>query len=305
MIRIGMVQQAAPHLDLNASLVALEHWFERAAAEQVDVLVFGEGWLSGYPFWFDHVPAAALWDDPATKAVYARFRANSISVDGEAMQHIQQLAAKHKVLVLLGFNEKVESGPGNGTIYNSFVLLGRDGALLNHHRKLCPTFTEKLVHGAGDARGLRSVATDVGRVGGLICWEHWMPLSRQALHQDGETLHVALWPTVHERHQIACRHYAFEGRCFVVAVGQLLTARSIPEEWPLPEDLKANPDQLLLKGGSCVIGPNGNYVLEPDFSGQEWLTADIDPAAIAQEQMTLDVTGHYYRPDVFDFNVNR
>lgn len=305
MKRIGIVQKAAPHLDLPAAMQALEKWLDRAAEEKIDLLVFGEGWLSGYPLWFDHVPEAALWDHPTTKKVYARFRANSPAIDGPELQKICQLVKDRNLLVLLGMNEKVNQGPGNGTIYNSFVLIGPEGNVLNHHRKLCPTFTEKLVHGPGDARGLQTVETAAGRVGGLICWEHWMPLSRQALHNAGETIHVALWPNVHEKHQIASRHYAFEGRCFVVAAGQLMRANELPSEWPLPEHLASDPQQWLLKGGSCVIGPDGDYLVEPDFTGKEWVTAEIDPEKCVQEQMALDVTGHYARNDLFDFKVNR
>jgi nitrilase len=124
----------------------------------------------------------------------------------------------------VGVSERVDEGPGQGSLYNSLLTYDADGRLANHHRKLVPTFTERCVWGHGDQAGLRSVETAVGKVSALVCWEHWMPLPRQALHEQGETVHVAVWPTVHERHQIASRHYAFEGRTHVIAVGQIQRA---------------------------------------------------------------------------------
>src|SRR5207249_384506 len=140
-----------------------------------------------------------------------------------------------------------------------------DGSLANHHRKLVPTYTERMVWGTGDAQGLVSVATPAGRVGGLICWEHWMPLARQALHDAGEDIHIAAWPTAKEMNQIACRQYAFEGRCFVLASGSLLRASALPPELePHPERV-SSPDQWVLRGGSAIIGPDGAYVAGPVF----------------------------------------
>lgn len=144
------------------------------------------------------------------------------------------MARTNGVTLVMGVSERVTAGPGQGTLYNSILSYGPDGALLNHHRKLMPTYTERMVWGAGDAEGLRSVAMPVGgvsaRVGSLVCWEHWMPLARQALHESGEDIHVALWPTVHEMHQVASRQYAFEGRCFVLAAGSLMRASKLPSE---------------------------------------------------------------------------
>jgi predicted amidohydrolase len=174
---------------------------------------------AGLPAWLDYCSDAALWDHAPSKEVFARLRQNSIVVPGKETQLFAQLAGDRDLTLVIGVNERVETGPGNGTLYNSLLTFTPDGRLANHHRKLVPTYTERLVWGQGDGGGLASVETPSGRVGGLICWEHWMPLARQALHNAGEHIHVAVWPTVHEMHQIASRHYAFEARCFVLAVG--------------------------------------------------------------------------------------
>ncbi len=141
--------------------------------------------------------------------------------------------------------------------------------------------------------------TAVGRVGGLICWEHWMPLARQALHTSGEDVHVAAWPQVKEMNLVASRHYAFEGRCFVIACGSIMRADEIPAELELIESLKQNPDTLVLNGGSAIIAPDGKVIAGPVFEAESILTADLDFSQIAEESLTLDVTGHYFRPDIF------
>ena len=168
-----------------------------------------------------------------------------------------------------------------------------------------PTYTERLVWGQGDGRGLEAVDTPLGRVGGLVCWEHWMPLARQALHNSGEHIHVAVWPTVHEMHQIASRHYAFEGRCFVLAAGLVMQVKGLPNELRTAPEIAATPDDFLLRGGSCIIGPDGKYILEPVFDREVTLIADLDLHAIDREKMTLDVSGHYSRPDLFEFGLRR
>jgi nitrilase len=197
---------------------------------------------------------------------------------------------------VIGVSERVESGPGSRTLYNSLLTFGPDGRLLNHHRKLMPTFSERMVWGLGDAEGLRAVETPVGRVGGLICWEHWMPLARQALHDVGEDVHVAAWPTVKELNLVASRHYAFEGRCFVLAVGGLLHRDALPPELePHPSALEGG--EWLLHGGSCVIGPDGHYVVEPVYDREALVLARLDRARMAEEAMALDTSGHYSRPD--------
>ena len=159
--------------------------------------------------------------------------------------------------LVVGIVERVAAGPGRGTLYNAVLTFGPDGALLNHHRKLVPTYTERMVWGPGDADGLRAVDTPAGRVGALVCWEHWMPLARHALHESGEDLHVALWPTAHEMLQVASRSYAFEGRCFVLVAGSLLRASSLPPELEPHPDRVTHPDQWVMRGGSAIVGPDG------------------------------------------------
>jgi nitrilase len=207
--------------------------------------------------------------------------------------------------MVIGVSERVGVGPGRGTLYNSLLIIDSDGRLLNHHRKLVPTYTERMVWGNGDADGLTAVDTATGRVGGLVCWEHWMPLARQALHDSGEDIHVALWPTVHERHQLASRHYAFEGRCFVLAAGSVMRSSALPPELELDRTKLAPESPFVLRGGSAIIGPDGDYVVPPLWDRPGILVADLDLERVRRESMTLDVSGHYSRPDVLSLTVRR
>lgn len=304
-VKIGIGQFSSVHLNLPESLIKLEAIASEAAQKSVQLLVVGETWLSGYPVWIDHCPDVARWDYGPMKEVFLKMHQSAITVPGKELDQLCGLAKKNRINLVIGINERVDNGVGQGTLYNSVLTIDEKGKLLNHHRKLMPTYTEKMLYGLGDSSaGLKSVDTPIGKIGASICWEHWMPLTRQALHDSGEHIHVALWPNVHEMHQVASRHYAFEGRCFVMAAGQMLKAKDFPAELNLPEELKSNPDQWVLRGGSCVIGPRGNYIAAPVFDKEELIVCEIDTSEIIKERLTLDTSGHYQRRDIFHFRVN-
>ncbi|MEO5580765.1 MAG: carbon-nitrogen hydrolase family protein [Gemmatimonadaceae bacterium] len=274
-----------------------------AAAAGARLIVFPETWLPGYPAWLDVCRDAALWNHGPTKAVFERHAAASVDVAGGDGAELSRLAARLAAVIVIGVVERVTRGPGRGTLFNSLITYNSDGRLLNHHRKLVPTYTERLVWGQGDAVGLRAEDTAVARVGGLVCWEHWMPLARQALHDSGEDIHIAAWPTVHEMHQLASRHYAFEGRCYVLAAGSLMRASALPAELEPHVDRVSGPDSWVLRGGSAIIAPDGAYVTAPVYEKETTLHAELDLGAIRREQMNLDVSGHYSRKDCFDFAI--
>ncbi len=303
MLKIAIVQAAPVYLDLEASLALALQYIGRAAKNGAQLVTFGETWLPGYPAWLDHCPGAGLWDHEPTKAVFAKLRRNSMAIPGHESARLAKAARDHRVVLVIGVSERVDEGPGNGTLFNTLLTFDSDGALLNHHRKLIPTFTERIVWGQGGGGGLKAVSTSAGRVGGLICWEHWMPLARQVLHDSGEHIHVAVWPTVHEMHQIASRHYAFEGRCFVLAAGLLMKVRDLPDQFAVRPELSNKPEDWVLRGGTSIIGPDGRYIVEPVFDEERIIYGELDLAAVDKERMTLDVSGHYQRPDLFKLRV--
>lgn len=303
---IGIIQDSPVYLDLQKSMEKAEILLKNAASKGADLIVFGETWLSGYPAWLDSCDEVNYWDHEPVKEIFARTFRNSIEVPGKETDQLCKLAKELKLTIVIGVNEKISTGKGNGSLYNTLLTISREGKIVNHHRKLVPTYTEKMVWAPGDGHGLNSVETDFGRIGGLICWEHWMPQARQAMHESGEHIHVAVWPWVHDIHQLASRHYAFEGRCFVVAVGQILKAGSLPAECKLKTDLAGNPELNLLRGGSSVFGPDGTPLLHPQLDLDETIIVEIpDLEKTIRERMNLDVSGHYNRPDVFKLDINK
>jgi nitrilase len=299
-VRVAAVQAAPALLDLAASLDRLEDWTRRAAREGARLIAFGETWLTGYPAWLDESPEAALWGHPGAKAVFQRLVENSVVVPGPAADRLGRLASELAITLVVGVHERV-----GRTLFNTQLTFGPDGALARRHRKLMPTYHERLVWGQGEGGALAAVPVDGTTVGSLICWEHWMPLTRQAMHDSGEEIHVAGWPGVHEMHQVASRSYAFEGRCFVLAVGSILRVRDMPAELPPKPDKAGSADAMLIRGGSAVIAPNGRYLAGPVYDEETVVVADCDLAEITREAQTLDVSsgGHYSRPDVFEFRV--
>jgi nitrilase len=240
--------------------------------------------------------------------VFSRLVADSVVVGGDSFAELAAIARDLAATLVVGVSERVAAGPGRGTLFNTLLTIGPDGELLNHHRKLTPTYTERLLWGPGDTEGLQAVDTPAGRVGGLICWEHWNPLARQVMHDSGEDVHVAVWSAVvgaNGIHQEASRCYAFEGRCHVIAAGQLMRAAALPPELePSPAKVQS-PDQWLLRGGSAIIGPDAGYLAGPLYDEPGILVAELDYRRNREEAMTLDVSGHYQRPELFELAVRR
>ncbi len=307
-VRVAVVQEeVAP--DLERGLALTNTRAADAARAGASLVVFPETWLPGYPAWLDVCRDAGLWDHAPVKAVFRRMADESVVVDGASGRELGAIARRHGIGMVVGITERVERGPARGTLFNALLTFGPDGSLLNHHRKLVPTYTERLVWGTGDGNGVRAVSVAAQdrsvRVGGLICWEHWMPLARQALHDSGEDVHVAAWPTVKEMLQIASRHYAFEGRCFVLAAGSLMRASALPRELEPHPGIVTSNEQFVLRGGSAIIGPDGRYLCEPVFDAPALVVGDLELGRTREEAMTLDVSGHYSRPDVFSMQMNR
>lgn len=265
-----------------------------AARLGVQVLAFPETWLPGYPAWLDACRDTALWDHAPVKRAYAHLHGEAIEIPGPETEKLAAAAREHEMVLNMSVHERVRGAAGHGTLFNTMLLFDGDGTLRSRHRKLMPTHTERLVWGQGDGSGLQACETAAGRVGGLICWEHWMPLARQALHESAEQIHVAAWPAVKEMMVVASRHYAFEGRCFVIAAGGLLARENLP---PGLEVAAETPDPVL-NGGSLIVGPDGQVMAGPVHDEETILHVDVDLARIPEEMMTLDVTGHYARPDV-------
>ncbi len=294
---VAAAQLAPVFLDLDASVDKACDWIAQAGAQGVKILVFPETWLPGYPVWLDNAPQAALWDHPPAKQIFQRLIENSATIPSPAITRLCDAAAQANLTMVMGLQERDGS-----TLYNTMLYISGEGQILGKHRKLMPTYNEKLIWGRGDGSTLTVVDTPHGRVGGLVCWEHWMPLARQAMHDQDELVHAAVWPSVNETHMLASRHYAFEGRCYVVAAGSVLRPEHLPEGLPL---LDSMPRQTYQFGGSAIIGPNGKVLAGPVNDEETLVIAEVDPAQAIQERLTLDVSGHYSRPDIFTLTIDK
>jgi nitrilase len=298
--------QARPVLfDLDAAVAKAVALIEEAASAGAALVAFPETWLTGYPIW---IFGTLGWEDPTAKRAYRLLQESAVTVPSPATETLCDAAARCGVEVVIGIHER-DGHYSRGTLYNSQIFIGREGKIRGVHRKLMPTHAERIIWAQGDGSTLAVHETDLGRVGGLICWEHWMPLARFAMHAQGEQVHVAAWPELPEMHHIASRHYAFEGRCYVVCVGSFLLRSDIPEESGLREAL---PDfefggsaGEILPGGSGVIGPDGQWVAGPEAGREVIVYAEVDLGRVAEEQQALDSAGHYNRPDVFSVTVDR
>ena len=295
---VAIVQARPCYLDLDRSLEKASRLIREASSRGAKLVAFGETWLTGYPVWLDESPEAALWGHPGARAVFQRLVENSVEVPGPAVDRMAGLAREHGVTLVVGVHERA-----GRTLYNTQLTFTPDGSLLRRHRKLMPTYHERMVWGQGDGSALAAVTVNGARVGSLVCWDHWKPLARQALHDSGEEIHVAGWPGVHEMHQVASRSYAFEGRCFVLAVGSILRVKDMPPELPPRPERGRDPEAFVIRGGSAIIAPNGRYLAGPVYDEEAVIVADCDLSEITRESLTLDVSGHYSRPDVFEFRV--
>ena len=304
-MKIAIVQDGPSYLDAEKTFEKTSAFIHEAAGEGCDLIVFGECWFSGYPVWLDICKDVNLWDHPPVKSVWAKTFNSGLSLETKLFKRLQEVIRRSSIYVVIGANEPIFSGPGNGSVYNTIYTFNSDGVLMNHHRKLMPTYTEKLVHGLGDGHGLKTISTPFGRLGSLICWEHWMPLTRQSMHDEGEDIHIALWPYAKELHHVASRHYAHEGRCYTVAVGQVMEAHELPDELEISAFVELDENGMILKGGSAIYGPDGSVIIPPLYNQKKLILAELDIDAALPERMNLSVSGHYNRPDVFKLNVDK
>jgi nitrilase len=302
MPRIAVVQQPPLLLHRDATLERACAAIAEAAAGGAALVVLPECFVPGYPSWIWRLAAGR--DASAMGALHARLQAAAVDIDAGDLEALAHAARRHRVSVVCGVNER-ERTAGAGTLYNSVVVLGPDGALLNRHRKLMPTNPERMVHGSGDARGLRVVDTPVGRLGVLICWENYMPLARYALYAQGIEVYVAPTYDAGDGWLATLRHIALEGRCWVVGSGCALRASDLPDDFPDRDTLYPDPDAWINDGDSAVFDPQGRPVAGPLRRETGLLYAAIDATRVAAARRTLDVAGHYARPDVFTLHVNR
>ena len=296
------VVQAAPVLfNLEASLEKACHLTAEAAAQGARLILFPEAFLPAYPrgLTFGTVVGSRSSQGRAAWQVYW---ANAVDVPGPVTQALGTTARQANAYLAIGVIER-DSQFSRGTLYCTQLYFGPDGRLLGKHRKLKPTAAERLVWGEGDGSTLTVLDTELGKVGGLICWENYMPLARMALYSKGVEIYLAPTADARESWQATLRHIACEGRCFVLGCNQFVTKSMYPADLPGIEDLAAQPE-LMCRGGSAIVSPLGEVLAGPLYDQEGILTAELDLAEVARSKFDFDVTGHYARPDVFQLIVN-
>ncbi len=299
--KIAVIQNPPVLLDLEATIARAVASIEEVARVGAELAVFPEAFLPGYPTWIWRLKPGA--DMGLSGAIHDRLRDNAVDIDGGALAPITEAAREHEITVVCGMNE-IDRRYSGSTLFNTVVVIGPDGNVLNRHRKLMPTNPERMVWGMSDASGLRVVDTPVGRVGCLICWENYMPLARFALY--AQNLEVLIAPTwdCGDGWLATMRHIAREGGCWVVSLATALHSRDLPQDFP-QRDTLFGADEWICDGDAVVFEPFGGPVAGPLHQAQQVLYAEIDPARAAHARRSFDVAGHYARPDIFQLNVNR
>jgi nitrilase len=302
-LKVALAQVAPCWLDREATLRKVLERVAEAAGRGARLVVFGEALVPGYPFW-PELTDGARFDSPEQKELFAHYVRNAVDIAAGQLDAVCEAAARLGIAVYLGTIER-SAERGGFSLYATLVYVSPAGAIGSAHRKLMPTHEERLVWSPGDGHGLRVHELDGFRVGGLNCWENWMPLPRAALYGQGENLHVAVWPGNRRNTEDITRFIARESRSFVVSVSGLMHRDWIPAGLPQAERMRAAAAGWMANGGSCAAGPDGQWLLEPQVEQEGLWCVDLDIEAVARERQNFDPAGHYSRPDVTRLKVNR
>ena len=302
-LRLALAQISPVWLDKKGTIAKIKDTIQIAAKENAELLIFGEGFLPGYPFWLAYTDGAS-WNLKINKEIHAHYMHNAIQVEKGDLDSICHLAREHELAIYLGIIERATDRGGH-SLYCSLVFIDNKGEIKSVHRKLQPTYDERLTWAQGDGHGLKTHKLKQFTVGGLNCWENWMPLVRAAMYGLGENLHIAVWPGSEHNTRDITRFIARESRSFVVSVSSLMNKKDLPKNLPHLELLLKKIPEILANGGSCIAGPDGEWILEPVVGKEGIIFQTLDFNRVYEERQNFDPAGHYSRPDVTKLVVNR
>lgn len=301
-LKIGMAQISPVWLNKEKTIDKVKSYVLQAADENCDLVIFGEGLLPGYPFWLS-MTNGSEFNSPVQKEIHAHYIKNSIQIEKGDLDDICKIAKEKSIAIYLGIIERA-ANRGNHSLYCSLVYINELGEIKSVHRKLQPTYEERLTWSPGDGHGLQVHPLKDFTVGGLNCWENWMPLPRTALYAQGENLHVAVWPGAERNTFDITKFIAKESRSFVVSVSGFMTIEDFPKDTPNYDIIVKNAPEVLANGGSCIAGPDGEWVISPVTDEEGLFTGVIDYQKVLEERHNFDCVGHYSRPDITKLTLN-
>jgi nitrilase len=302
MLKLAIAQISPVFLDRDATVAKVAGRVREVGQIGCRLVVFGEALVPAYPLWLCRTDGARF-DDPDQKRLHARYLEQAVVPQEGHLDPVRDAARAGGLTVVLGVAERA-SDRGGHTVYCSLVIIDDRGHIASVHRKLMPTYEERLAWGIGDGAGLVTHRLGDFTLGALNCWENWMPLARAALYAAGEDLHVALWPGCERLTRDISRFIALEGRSFVVSACALIREADIPPDVPLREKM-VRPGETIYDGGSCISAPDGQWVVEPVVGREKLIVAELDPEMVRRERQNFDPAGHYARPDVLRLIVDR
>ncbi len=300
---MGLAQIAPVWFDREKTLAKVCDSLADAAAAGCQLVAFGEALVPGYPFWLEYSQVTEF-NSAFHKEFHAEYMHQAVCIERGDLKTVCDIANDKKIAVYLGTIER-PLDRGGKSIYASLVYIDQQGQIGSVHRKLMPTYDERLTWAIGDGHGLRVHDLGAFTVGGLNCWENWMPLARTSLYAQGEDLHIAVWPGSKRNTSDITRFIAKESRSYVASVSGLMRKGDLPSHLANIEPIISNSPDFLGDGGSCIAGPDGEWLIEPVTGIEKILYADLDPARVREERQNFDPAGHYARPDVTRLIVNR
>lgn len=302
-LKVALGQIAPVWLNKQGTLDKIKQSILEAAREGAELIVFGEGLLPGYPYWLA-LTGGAEWNKTVVKELHAQYARNSVVIEDGDLDEVCALSRKHNIAIYLGIIER-PGDRGGHSLYASLVYINQNGDIQSVHRKLQPTYDERLTWAPGDGNGLVTHKLKAFTVGGLNCWENWMPLPRATMYAQGENLHVAVWPGSEHNTKDITRFIARESRSFVLSVSSMMKIDDFPADTAHLDEILKRAPQVLSNGGSCIAGPDGEFILPPDTTTEGNIYHTIDFNRVFEERQNFDAVGHYSRPDVTQLHVNR